>query len=289
MLRKKPAELCVTCHEGIAAALKSKHAHPPAAAGECLTCHVPHTGKLPMGLVSPPEELCVSCHDEKDLQAPHKGYLVTAKLCITCHDPHGSNNGGMLKKTAHPPVAEGACELCHSDPKSAKPFDLNTPKPQLCFACHDKIEAASKKAFPHPPVLQGKCITCHMPHASSSPSLLAGNTKDLCLKCHDGLRKEGETATSRHIPFMEGQCPTCHSPHGGESKGFLRNEVRALCLSCHKDKTGNHPAANHPTGGIINRYTGKPLTCLSCHRPHFSNNPKLLAISGCSDCHKGGG
>lgn len=288
LLLRKDGALCLTCHQTIAAAVKSTHSHAPAAAGECLTCHEHHVGKFSKGLVSPPQELCITCHDVKDLQAPHKGYPVTAKQCVTCHDPHGSNNGGMLKQTAHPPVAKGACNTCHvpSSPASEKPFSLNTPTPGLCFTCHKNVAAAAQMAHPHPPVAKGQCMACHAPHASNRASLLAANPKDLCLKCHEGLRAEADRAISKHKPVMEGQCPLCHTSHGGDTKGFPRGEVYRLCLGCHKDKSGNHPYANHPTGGIINKYTGKPLTCLSCHKPHFSDKPHLLVISGCNDCHK---
>ena len=129
-------------------------------------------------------------------------------------------------------------------------------------------------------------MACHAPHASNLPSLLAGNPKEMCLQCHDGLRADADKAISRHKPVMEGQCSLCHTSHGGDTKGFPRGDVQQLCLSCHKDKIGDHPLTNHPTGGIINKYTSTPLTCLSCHSPHFSYKPSLLVISGCTDCHK---
>jgi predicted CXXCH cytochrome family protein len=129
-------------------------------------------------------------------------------------------------------------------------------------------------------------MACHAPHASNLPSLLAANARDLCLQCHQQLREDGERASSRHKPVMEGKCAVCHTSHGGDAKGFPRGDIQKICLSCHKDKTGNHPTTNHPTGGKKDPRTDKPLTCLSCHLPHFSEKTKLQSISGCGDCHK---
>ncbi len=91
---------------------------------------------------------------------------------------------------------------------------------------------------------------------------------------------------SKHKPVMEGQCSLCHTAHGGDAKGFPRGNIQGICLSCHKDKKANHPTANHPTSEKVIKATGQTLTCLSCHKPHFSENRRLLSVTGCDACHK---
>jgi len=60
--------------------------HGPVAAGDCLTCHLPHSSLAPHLVSAPAPRLCAGCHDRlytcPAASAPDSD-------CTTCHEPHG--------------------------------------------------------------------------------------------------------------------------------------------------------------------------------------------------------
>jgi len=85
-------ELCLHCHVMPA----PKFEHDPAASGDCLSCHDPHSSAYRYLLVAEPDKVCAECHDASALpeDAPHTD---PAQTCASCHDPHGSDKEHLLR------------------------------------------------------------------------------------------------------------------------------------------------------------------------------------------------
>lgn len=141
LLKLPDGELCLDCHDGsatpggeAAADIKSKvtsreFVHDPAAEGNCLSCHHPHSGSkaellteaFPAGLYAEGAvasyALCFDCHDSDLLEAEntreatnfrderrnlHYVHLKREKSrsCVHCHDLHGSDLPHILLETS---------------------------------------------------------------------------------------------------------------------------------------------------------------------------------------------
>lgn len=88
-------ELCGMCHTGF---LKGMYAHGPAAVGDCLACHVPHTSNFPKLLKVDKAHVCSTCHKEQRLaQEMHDKIAARKMVCTDCHDPHSGNSSYFLK------------------------------------------------------------------------------------------------------------------------------------------------------------------------------------------------
>lgn len=88
------SELCLTCHDDI---LKKAYAHAPAAAGDCLACHLPHDSALPSLLRVENGRLCNTCHAEQRIFAKlHRNMANKHVSCLECHNPHTGNNRYFL-------------------------------------------------------------------------------------------------------------------------------------------------------------------------------------------------
>lgn len=88
-------ELCFICHPEI---LKGDRTHGPAADGDCVACHVPHSSSFPRLLDVEPTKLCAHCHAEKRKnERMHDRLVQRGFTCIDCHDPHSGSNKYFLK------------------------------------------------------------------------------------------------------------------------------------------------------------------------------------------------
>ncbi|KAB0669072.1 cytochrome C [Oryzomonas sagensis] len=92
----KPREyLCVTCHKDL---LTKRFQHGPAAVGDCLACHLPHTSANPALLNTKKEALCVKCHTERRKAVRmHDLFVEKGITCDNCHDPHSGDSMYFLK------------------------------------------------------------------------------------------------------------------------------------------------------------------------------------------------
>jgi predicted CXXCH cytochrome family protein len=82
-------ELCYVCHTGF---FKGPFVHGPAASGDCLFCHEPHTSSYPSLLKKDISETCASCHREKRIAAAMHDKVADRKIkCTECHNPHYGN------------------------------------------------------------------------------------------------------------------------------------------------------------------------------------------------------
>lgn len=94
-LIKPPRELCGVCHTGF---LKGRLAHGPAAVGECLACHLPHSSTYPSLLKRNVNELCSMCHQEPRVSGKmHDSFTHKGLSCVDCHDPHSADGRLFLK------------------------------------------------------------------------------------------------------------------------------------------------------------------------------------------------
>ncbi|MBM4038387.1 MAG: hypothetical protein FJ290_07725 [Planctomycetes bacterium] len=183
-------ELCDTCHDKTLARARGKDKtvlsnHAVMLEGKaCMTCHSPHTSKVPYLLTQKPKALCLSCHDKPQQAGSREVANVKEQL--------------TQKKHVHGPVADEDCTACHVGhaseqvtllaraypPKFYAPFD---PKAYaLCFECHEAdlgTQAKTTKAtefrngehnlhFLHvnKPTKGRTCRACHAAHASDLPS-----------------------------------------------------------------------------------------------------------------------
>jgi predicted CXXCH cytochrome family protein len=82
-------ELCVSCHVDL---MTTAFAHGPAAVGDCVACHLPHSSSYPSLLLSPPADICSACHKEtRQAAAMHERFLGRGVICTECHNPHASD------------------------------------------------------------------------------------------------------------------------------------------------------------------------------------------------------
>ncbi|GFE59860.1 cytochrome c [Geobacter sp. AOG2] len=87
--------LCFTCHKDL---LTKPFQHGPAAVGDCLACHLPHTSAYPSLLTTNKAALCAKCHTERRKAARmHDLFAEKGIACDNCHDPHAGDSAYFLK------------------------------------------------------------------------------------------------------------------------------------------------------------------------------------------------
>jgi predicted CXXCH cytochrome family protein len=85
-------KLCYKCHDRLDV---GKFLHGPMGTGECNACHNPHGSGQASLVVSKPDALCTTCHDQKSSESHVK--KAAGKECVACHDPHSGANQQLLK------------------------------------------------------------------------------------------------------------------------------------------------------------------------------------------------
>jgi predicted CXXCH cytochrome family protein len=292
------AETCGFCHapyaQQFAKTVHAKAEPAGAAAGTgCESCHGP--GKAHA------DAMAEAAGSQERVEAAkrlifgfHGKAAENSAQCLRCHN--SSQDQRVFERSIH--KTQGiSCEQCHSShlvdaaaprtERSAQASFFNAPsrsaevrwltesllrdkQPELCFGCHQQIQA--QFALPtHHRVPEGlmKCTDCHDSHGSLQRPLLKKANFEVCVGCH--TEKRGPFLFEHAALKVEG-CTSCHSPHGTvERQMLLRREGRFLCLQCHVD-----PAAiNVPHGRLTYTTTGE---CVRCHAAvHGSNaGPFLL-------------
>ena len=92
---KSKNELCFVCHKNF---LKGHFQHGPAATGDCLFCHDPHSSVNPSLLKLPLAEVCDKCHREKrQSTSMHDTFRSRGIVCVNCHNPHSENARYFLR------------------------------------------------------------------------------------------------------------------------------------------------------------------------------------------------
>jgi len=147
-LKGKLIDICLSCHSNTIGQAKFKHA--PAAEGECLSCHKPHSSTNQFLLVKTGSGLCFDCHDDPTKGLAFKHSPAESGECLECHSPHGSNEEHLLLKHGQ----------------------------DVCYKCHDQADVI--KTSSHEKIGKTDCITCHDPHA--------GNRKAFLKAAKDGMK-----------------------------------------------------------------------------------------------------
>lgn len=276
--------LCITCHDGLAAAAEGTLASPHAAVMDsCLGCHAPHASDQPRLLNAEESALCSTCHEAADVDTGH-ALPVSRARCLGCHRPHGSATPHMLAGSVlHAPFGDGSCEGCHRRSRGTT-VRLARQGAALCFGCHGDLEGSFTSGSVHTPVRQGRCVECHDPHMSDRPGLARGRGAELCFGCHRAVEAKVK-GPGGHAAAED--CSTCHDPHRSPVRGQLTDEVPGLCLSCH---TADAALATTHLGADL-----EAANCLGCHDPHGSATRGLIATGsvhppfedGCDTCHEG--
>lgn len=227
--------------------------------------------------------------------------------CLDCHN-------ALIEKNVMHPVAE-SCDNCHVANGKEHPqpgvagFTLAEALPEMCFLCHDVVQADIQKSKVVHKVIFGKksCLDCHSPHSSAQEKLLVVEEKQLCLGCHNRIYANDSSYTSNikqlldkskyvHGAIDGGGCLACHSPHAAENQSLLKDvfpngfyaegkpENYALCFSCHDSQmmaADTSTSATQFRNGNKNLHYlhlngGKGRTCVLCHNVHASGQPHLI-------------
>ena len=281
---------CLECHEDKS---KGKAVHSAIATG-CLSCHEVRVNRDVTRIkliTTTTQALCLSCHDEKKVQAGQTMHPPAVRDCVKCHDPHQSDNPVHLVKATSGATREEnlclrchntgvnvpkdgsrhaaldmGCETCHQTHKNGErgkiEFEAHLKKdvPALCVECHDTKDASLQKAHDNQPFATANCLQCHNPHESAKPKLLQ---------------------TFLHVPFESKMCESCHQPSADGKVVLTNKDSRALCLTCHEEQGKKIEAAKvqHP---------GAQGDCVACHNPHGGKSPGFLQpdpVKACLTCH----
>jgi predicted CXXCH cytochrome family protein len=283
LLKKKPVEMCASCHAPLAARIRDGSPHKPVAMGMCLTCHAGHGSANAGMLRREVPAMCGSCHSPKNeaVIAKHPGMNLETTNCVSCHDPHVQRKGakGLIKEFRHDPFARGECTACHTSRGSATTVSRGQ---DLCLKCHEEAKAWASKKHVHA-ALEGErqCLACHEPHAGAAVRLLRRSRDELCISCHGRKLLEGRVT---HAALQQG-CTKCHDPHASDNLRLAIAPVNTLCQSCHTDLSKHY----HKVQGVTDPRSGEELNCTGCHRPHAADEASLLAYDPkrelCIQCH----
>ncbi|MFH7319805.1 cytochrome c3 family protein [Desulfurivibrio sp. D14AmB] len=269
------SSLCFNCHE--AAIFTKENRHGPVGSGDCIACHLPHSGEHKNLLIATADkgEVCFQCHQDRMEEFTMRYvHAPVASDCGQCHDPHSSNARFQLYESGGK-----MCATCH---------EMLSPE------VYNDIRTATYK---HEPVDQGKCTECHRAHSSEVQSLLkSSNLQGLCFTCHDELSDHVAGSTAQHGPVITGDCMACHKAHGSTfsrilvryfPEDFYREynpEYYDLCFSCHNKDIAKNKFTNTLTNFRDGNYNlhffhvnmQKGRTCIACHDAHASVQPKHI-------------
>jgi predicted CXXCH cytochrome family protein len=273
------AKLCNDCHskkQNMKPVLSRKYAHKPVADGDCLACHNPHGTKGKMLLEVSGSKLCLQqCHEKMrpvTIAGKEQKVHLADEDCSRCHRPHDSNLPALLTKSPvelcldschkeikgdlktssfkHEAMTKDlGCAECHKAHDSKLSYLLRKPTNELCFACHDKIQAQIAAAkYKHRPVLDNSCRSCHLPHGSRYSKLLFADYPPETLSGYD--------------PSKYAFCFSCHSEkivrerYVDTQTEFRNGKLNLHFLHVNKENDG--------------------ATCRACHDGHASNQPKQI-------------
>ena len=279
-------EVCLECHDDVAAELRLPVEHPPAKEAECSSCHNPHAARDAGLLLERPAILCVECHADVAEQ--------------------------LGRRVLHQPVAEGRCTSCHRPHGAGHEKLLLAAGADLCVTCHADVAGWRGLANQHSPFERGRCTDCHEPHGSEHERLQRKAGGEVCSKCHPvsakfrsdhggypveqancrqchdphASKQAGLLQPNVHEPFAAGDCTLCHVAVGSPAPFALRVTQDELCGDCHEDAVEENRSAAFPhvaAGGS---------RCSACHNPHGGQGGSLLRRETnelCLSCHDPGG
>ncbi len=194
---------CLNCHSDLT---KRKYVHTAVGMG-CAVCHsIQNNGNVTqVTMVSPPDQLCFTCHTKSSDPVQHQPYSEGA--CLVCHSPHASDFPDQTL-ASHQEICMG-CHVYGLPKVNRKKKTVTVPwgatmtwkqVPRLYYIGLNKARTANHPVEGHPVTgpntLLGKsapeitCLSCHQAHTSTQPNLRPakfGNQTDLCVSCHTTL------------------------------------------------------------------------------------------------------
>ena len=275
----------------------------------CIDCHAPHKVRKVFYDDSFPDDKCMKCHNNRNLQKVIDGKPVSLFV-----------DYNQFKNSAH---TNNSCIKCHTNISTAKnPVCLNSGKVD-CSICHvpqvddynislhGQKHYSGDKTAPY-------CTDCHSTHnvqlkrVVSSPTF-ARNVPELCGKCHrEGKNiavaidesKRGIVANYRESIHGKGllqsglmvtaTCVDCHSSHRELPRKDPRstvntNNIATTCAKCHLGIFEEFQKSIH--SNEVTKTDKKLPVCNDCHLSHEINRVDLTdfrtqIINQCGKCHE---
>jgi len=141
-LKARDPELCLNCHNTVAAKMNLM-SHHPIKEGKmtCGSCHNPHGSDSEFMLKNNGRDindLCLSCHPQ--YQGPFVyEHEAVVESCTICHDPHGSVVDNLLVKTE-----PFLCYQCHPIHTSIRVHrDVQAAAGAKCSYCHPQVHGSN--------------------------------------------------------------------------------------------------------------------------------------------------
>jgi DmsE family decaheme c-type cytochrome len=252
-------EVCVDCHEEVAAAFESSfHARAWRGSGNvgngCHSCH----GSADVHQEDPSKETIITFGKDSVQSAEEQ-----SGRCLACHKKW--TNLTFWDMGAHK-KNDVACVSCHKIHQPRHTVD----QPTVCFGCHRDVRSDANK-MSHHPIIEGKvkCSDCHNTHGTLSKNMIrAENINQLCYKCH--ADKRGPWIWEH--PPVEENCTICHTPHGSRHDNLLVERTFTLCEDCHSQHVPLDNTAGFQNDGTANWFAvGR--ACVQCHHAiHGTSN-----------------
>lgn len=147
LLKASQPQLCYGCHQEVKPDF-SKPFHHRVNEGlvRCTDCHTVHgtTTARQLRASAGNDQVCFSCHTDKQGPFVFEHAPVKAEGCATCHTPHGSNNPRLLTRSN----VNQVCLECHNgagDNSAPFPPSLHnqSAKYQACTSCHAALHGSN--------------------------------------------------------------------------------------------------------------------------------------------------
>ncbi len=286
--RNNIAKTCMQCHAQI------ERVHLKVIRGElwekspheipiCIDCHPPHNVRKVFYEESFSDELCMSCHENEDLQTVVDGEEIPLFVDLNefRNSAHGTNS----------------CIKCHNNVSvSNDPVCLNSGKVD-CSICHSKqVEDYQSSRhgvyFAEGNPIAPYCTNCHGVHNMKKKNELdsptfSRNIPDLCGKCHREGQKAAVAYTGKEHDIVRNYTMSIHG------KGLLQSGllVTATCVDCH---TAHHELpVTDPESSVYPDNVA--ATCAKCHLGIYEEYKKSVhsslvtqtdkTLPVCKDCH----
>ena len=250
--RSKQRELCLDCHEDIAADMMNGTGYHGlfrrAKGRNCSNCHTEHEGR----------DATIVILDESTFDHKLTNFLLHGKhvelACNDCHKPGDKHREAPLE-----------CHTCHQDDRvhdGALGDD--------CSTCH------SPAGWPD----------VEFDHASTGYPLLGQHTQASCLACHADRTFQAAPVTCidchAQDDIHEGrsgpECGTCHNPTGWQDTSFNHaRDTRFMLDGSHADLGCDACHSDEPFADELD------VTCISCHREDDNHNAHFGVT--CESCH----